>query len=334
MGHQNKKNLVIHAGMHKTGSSSIQSSLFFNRDALNEYDIAYTERGLVKDEEVGFRLLKFSNSLKQHAFDEAALLSDITHFNSLSASTIVVSHEDLLRLDLHEKTLELLGESFNISLVAYVKDPILYFNDKYKEWVRRMGCALEPSDFVLQHFDYLHWDRLAKKWESFIGRDNIYLSPFEKEHFRNGSVLTHFYDLLSYICGAKTEQERLSPLQAKQNTGLNNKAILATLLTNKESEHSHTGFKKRFIKSANQMRNLNSSGLVISRECARQIKARSWHAWYYLKTHYNCDVSMNKLDEYKFDSAFHSYKNRYDIYQNAHKKSLKKRISQLLLPNA
>jgi hypothetical protein len=334
MGHQNKKNLVIHAGMHKTGSSSIQSSLFLNRDALNEHGIAYPERGLVKDEEVGFRHLKFSNSLKQHAFNEAALLSEIVHLNSLSASTIVISHEDLLRLDLHEKALKLLGESFNISLVAYVKDPILYFNDKYKEWVRRMGCALEPADFVLQHFDYLHWDRLAKKWESFIGRDNIYLFPFEKAHFRNGSVLTHFYDLLSHICGVQINQERLAPLMANQNTSLNNKAILATLLANKEPEHSHTGVKKKFLKSANQMRNLNSSGLLISRECARQLKARSWHAWYYLKTHYNCNVSMKKLDEYKFDSAFHSYRIRYDIYQNAHKKSLKKRISQLLLPNA
>ena len=197
-----------------------------------------------------------------------------------------------------------------------------------------MGCALEPSDFVLQHFDYLHWDRLAKKWESFIGRDNIYLSPFEKEHFRNGSVLTHFYDLLSHICGVQINQERLAPLMANQNTSLNNKAILATLLANKEPEHSHTGVKKKFLKSANQMRNLNSSGLLISRECARQLKARIWHAWYYLKTLYNCNVSMKKLDEYKFDSAFHSYRIRYDIYQNAHKKSLKKRISQLLLPNA
>ena len=93
-------------------------------------------------------------------------------------------------------------------------------------------------------------------------------------------------------------------------------------------------YTKRFIPEFDAECRLNSSGLLISRECARQLKARSWHAWYYLKTHYNCNVSMKKLDEYKFDSAFHSYRIRYDIYQNAHKKSLKKRISQLLLPNA
>ena len=30
-----------------------------------------------------------------------------------------------------------------------------YFNDKYKEWIRRQSCTLEPAEFILQHFEYL-----------------------------------------------------------------------------------------------------------------------------------------------------------------------------------
>lgn len=292
--------------MHKTGSSSIQDSLFINNGALKQQNIIYPETGLTYDEEVGHRHLYLSNLLKKHHYSKQKLIEVIEELNALSQNNIVLSHEDLFRLDISSEGLELLAESFDLHLMVFVKDPVLYFNDKYKEWIRRQSCTLEPAEFILQHFEYLQIDRILPMWEEAIGKTNIHVSVFDKNKLSGSAFLTNFYYKLNEITGVQLEALALKPVKRK-NKSLTNTRTLFYLIANRE------GKRPEAERISTRVLFENNKGLVLSRECVHQVKAKSWHALHYLKTKYGLNVEMKNVDDYLLDMDFYSIKKRYKL---------------------
>lgn len=54
----------------------------------------------------------------------------------------------------------------------------------------------------------------------------------------------------------------------------------------------------------------NDTGLVIGRECVRQVKAKSWHALHYLKTKYGLNIQIPPVDQYVIDEKFSDIQTR------------------------
>jgi hypothetical protein len=298
-----KKKLIIHAGMHKTGTSSIQGTLFLNREYLEHYGINYPLIGLAHDPEVGQRHLHLSNMLKRHEFDEVKFKQVILELNALDAHTVVISHEDIFRKDIVVKGIELLNETFDVSLILYVKDPIIYFNDKYKEWVRRRECKLEPGDFVLAHLDYLAWHNILPIWEKHIGKKNIYIREFSPSKVKGADFISDFYQKLIEISKCPVDTSRLE-YAPRTNESLSNDQILMKLMALQNNQSDSKNIANPPDEKMTTQSEYQSRPLVLSRECARQIKAKSWHALHHLKVNYGCTVNMQKIDEYNFDSKF------------------------------
>lgn len=298
--------MIIHSGMHKTGSSSIQDSLFLNNKVLGQHNMIYPEIGLSFDEEVGHRHLHLSNLLKKHHYSKQKLIEVIEELKALSQNDIIISHEDLFRLDIAPEALKLLAESFDVHLLLFVKDPVLYFNDKYKEWIRRQSCTLEPAEFILQHFEYLQIDRILPMWEEAIGKANIHVSEFNSNKLSGSAFLANFYYKLNEITGAQLEVLTLKPVKRK-NKSLTNTRTLFYLIANRE------GKRPEAERISTRTLCENNKGLVLSRECVHQVKARSWHALNYLKTKYGLNVEMKNVDDYLLDMDFFSIKKRYKL---------------------
>lgn len=292
--------------MHKTGSSSIQDSLFINREVLGRQNIIYPETGLAYDDEVGNRHLYLSNLLKNHHYSKHKLIDVIKDLQAVSQNNIIVSHEDLFRLDISQEALELLAESFDVHLLLFVKDPVLYFNDKYKEWIRRQSCTLEPAEFILQHFEYLQIDRILPIWEEAIGKANIHVSVFDKNKLSGSAFLANFYYKLNEITEAQLEALTLKPVERK-NKSLTNTRTLFYLIANRE------GKRPEAERISTRTLFENNKGLVLSRECVHQVKARSWHALHYLNTKYGLNIEMKNVDDYLLDMDFFSIKKRYKL---------------------
>lgn len=294
--------------MHKTGSSSIQDSLFINGEILRRQDIIYPETGLDYDDEVGHRHLHLSNLLKNHHYSKHKLTDVIKGLQAASQDKIIISHEDLFRLDIAQEALELLAESFDVHLIVFFKDPVLYFNDKYKEWVRRQSCSLEPAEFILQHFDYLHIDKILQVWEKAIKKKNIHVAEFDSSKLSGSAFLKSFYCKVNEITGAQIEASNLNPVKRK-NKSLTNTRTLFYLIANKEGKRSEAE------SISTQTLFENRKGLVLSRESVHQVKARSWHALHYLKTKYGLNIEMKTVDNYLLDVDFYSLKKRFKLLQ-------------------
>ncbi|MEG3766261.1 hypothetical protein [Alteromonas sp. 14N.309.X.WAT.G.H12] len=293
-----KKKLIIHGGMHKTGTSSIQFSLNANKALLQQNGITFPEEGLARDKEVGFRHLYISNMLKKHAFNADTFLEVVHSLLEYDAHTIILTHEDFFRKDIHPQGIALLDEYFEISLVVYVKDPVRYFNDKYKEWVRRQNCTLEAGEFILSHLDYLHWHQILPIWEKVIGRSNIFMNALSGD-----DLIGEFYGLVNSIAHSNVNIDEL--LQVKRaNTSLSNSQILLMLINNRAKPK----LPSHLFNTAGGI--TNDTGLVLSHECVRQIKAKSWHALHYLKTKYGLNIEIPPVDQYVIDEKFSDIQTR------------------------
>ena len=70
--------VILHAGMHKTGSSALQNSLYAHRDPLLNAGILYPTAGLHLDSpKAGYRHLGLQRSLAQEGFNNKRLLEPI-----------------------------------------------------------------------------------------------------------------------------------------------------------------------------------------------------------------------------------------------------------------
>lgn len=223
-----KKTCVIHIGLHKTGSSSIQSSLHKNREILkSEFDINYYG----KQPNHGTIFTLFSENIKHYRHlkhlrltDEGGIdrfKSDLkTHLNhALKSNTspyFVLSGEDLSFLEGQEvKSLyEFLKPFFDsFQIYAYVRDPMSYANSIGQQHVK---AGMTFSDIKQQTFDldpnhevpislpgsvYPFYRARIEPYQTVFGTDNVEISNFSAIHEGGEDVCTHFMEQAFGITG-------------------------------------------------------------------------------------------------------------------------------------
>jgi hypothetical protein len=301
-----KKTLVIHGGMHKTGSSVIQRTLYENRELLLGYGILYPLTGLIYDPEIGHRHYGLMKALENSAksFDVFKQLNQ--EVDESGCHVIILSHEDIVspRRSIIDGA-KLLTEHYDVKLICYIRDPIQYFNAKYKEWVRRQEFVGEPADFVIEHLDYLDWDKLLEPWFTLLPASSVVVKKYDRKSLFNQSSIDDFCEILGSHWDIVIK-ELLSKFPGSNNVGLSNKETLLELMRNKyflnqfDSEKSCSKLFDLKVKIKTE----ENEGLLLSKEVARRIKARNWHARNYLKKKLSIEFSIPPLDEFVFDNSF------------------------------
>jgi hypothetical protein len=301
-----RKTLIIHGGMHKTGSSVIQRTLYANRELLLGQGILYPLTGLIYDFEAGHRHLGLKKALENSAKSIDVFRQFNQEVDKSKCSVIILSHEDILSPG--RSTLEgvrLLTENYDVKLICYFRDPIQYFNAKYKEWVRRQKFAGEPGDFVVEHLDYLAWDKLLIPWFALLPKNNIVVRKYDRNSLINLSSLDDFCETLVSHWNINIK-EILRKFPESNNVGLSNKETLLVLMRNKyfsnkfDSEISHS----KYLDLMANIKSEKKEGLVLSKEVARQIKAKNWHARHYIQKKSSIEFDIPPIDELVFDNSF------------------------------
>lgn len=216
------KKLYLHIGMEKTGSTSIQESLYINRDYLLDQGVATLECGGLKNNR------KFSlYALEKGAYDDYFIENNIlteeqrdnfdksieTDFDlemSLlpqNVETVIISSEHLhSRL---RKTSEiarlhtLLSKYFDeIEIICYVREQSLVAaswystivksgNIRYKNRIPKFSDYLKIWCKSENH--YFNYYNILAKWSGVFGKDNINVRLFDRESFTNSSLIDDFY---------------------------------------------------------------------------------------------------------------------------------------------
>ena len=184
------KNVYIHMGPPKSGTSAIQKWLNENRDYLLSNDIYYPKHEQDENGVSSGNLLSlFSQCKDDFVLDEEKLDSLIADFHASSASRLLLSSEFFF------KRMELLSEKLpNAIFVGYLRFPLEVAESSYNQGVKRhsdvhaFGLPPKPRAYQLEILD-----RLINK----VGKTRFVLRPYSKACFVGGNLLEDFLSVFN-----------------------------------------------------------------------------------------------------------------------------------------
>ncbi len=199
------KSCIVHIGMHKTGSSSIQETLFNN---LTDPGFEYADLGLANQSTLIYTL--FSDEPENyHKYRKLGLkktevnqiIQDnherlVTSLQKQSSSTIIFSAEELTLLNTESELprfKNFLSECFDtIQIIGYVRAPHTFMESVFQEKVK-------SGSFDNLNFNNLYpkYRNKFQKFDHIFGRNNVQLVKFDTNYFPKGDVVLDFCQRLN-----------------------------------------------------------------------------------------------------------------------------------------
>jgi len=230
---------IIHIGMHKTGSSSIQSSL----DGLDDATFRYADLGVSNHSLAMYSL--FSEHPERHHLHKAnrregSPLDEYIEgmqtslekvIESLNGRTLIISGEDIGSLSKAglSKLHQYFQNSFSsITIVAYVRPPAAFISSAFQQRVK--GTGLNEINIKQE---YRNYRESFAKFDEIFGRENVLLWKFSPSGFPSKCVVRDFCGRL----GIDLPEEKI----VRVNESLSRRAISLLYTFNKFSKKY--GFK-------------------------------------------------------------------------------------------
>lgn len=206
-----KKKVYIHIGSHKTGTTSIQASLFDNRRELKRdgYHIVCSEspkRMMDRGNSSGFikkgKIKKFPTN-----------------------KNVIISSEFLFNLNAEEIKEFIAGLNLNkheVKVIVYLRNQVDFYMAMKSQGAKNpfigrvYGHNYSDSDFLVTDEIISYMDYLGKveEWEKNVGINNVIVKIFDRTLFKNGCIVSDFCGVIglpSYVAKTKLkENESLS----------------------------------------------------------------------------------------------------------------------------
>lgn len=202
-----KELCIVHIGMHKTGSSSIQNMLF---NHLKDTNFHYANLG---DSNQGAQIYSLfsehpekyhghvargwsTSDINQYIENNFKMLID--GFKKTGNSTIeIISGEDIGNLNFNEiiRLKNFLDTYFKtVKIIAYIRPPISYIQSAFQELVKH---GLNRFDFTNCNPNYARFEM----FEKVFGRENMILRSFKSNKLYGDDIILDFCNTLKISLG-------------------------------------------------------------------------------------------------------------------------------------
>lgn len=195
--------LYLHGGIHKTGSTALQSSLNLSQDVLSESGVLYVESGREKG---SHELLADSlGNVDPEGAVRGIWDTVIGELDRSDATLAVISSESFDRL--HEpqiaklgKFLGELGDRWQAYIVLYVRPQATLLASQYSQQVR-VGYRRESyEEFVSARLKQApRWARfreLLEPWIAVFGKNRVIVRVAEPEFLEGGAIQDDFCSVI------------------------------------------------------------------------------------------------------------------------------------------
>jgi hypothetical protein len=199
-----KKELILHIGMGKTGTTALQDFFWLNRRRLGREGVSYPSYGAVAH--AHHLLSPYSPVALKKIWnfkpveDWAPKLASTRLDKILLSSELIAWSSEAEIEDFCRKV----QEQFDIKVVIYVRrqDNIIMAN--YNQLVK-VGLQQNGLDHVLESdialFDYL---RIISPWAKCLGKENVIVRPYERQQFHRGDIR---HDFMHHVFGVEFSAE-------------------------------------------------------------------------------------------------------------------------------
>lgn len=231
------RNLILHIGTRKTGTTSIQRSLAYSKEYLEKKNINYLGPN------IGYRLYPlFINEprkcyyfqiknidTKSKEIEELNRYKDkvVNKLNSIKDGIVIISEEDLLLISQNKISdlKDFLEKYFTtITIIVYLREPYSYFKGHLLQNVKAGTKSFEQ----IEPDQYHSFSQMIKSYlDCFINAKFIF-RPFDKKSFINGDLIDDF------IISSGLEDINIKKLyKIKANETLGKNSLLLLSETNK-----------------------------------------------------------------------------------------------------
>lgn len=196
------KKIILHIGMWKTGTTSIQETMYTNRDLLKRNAVYYPDEfsnniffiPLYKKDFENHVAVKSNPSTKEELLFKSIKAFENFKTEAKNYDTAIFSSEFLLDLSEEEVTRlanDLKKVSENIQIICYVRSPISHFTSAVNEQVKQGHYPLEVA--FERHMEVKEYLKL-ERWKKAFGADAVDVRVFERNSFVKGGLIEDFLD--------------------------------------------------------------------------------------------------------------------------------------------
>jgi len=206
-----KRNLILHIGSGKTGTTALQSFLKINNGLLHNHGFHYMVSPQWGDN--SHHLLGFALWGKEHLglpnipnIDISDLFQKMeTEINQLDEkiTSVVISSELLFEIANTEKInplIEFINKNFaTTNIVAYLRRQDEHIQSLYQHWIKT-GHKQFRDKTITQFINNFQGDNYFEKltaWANHFGKENISVRLYEKQQLKNSDLFADFMSLLN-----------------------------------------------------------------------------------------------------------------------------------------
>lgn len=218
--------VILHAGMHKTGTSALQNSLYARRDALLKAGILYPTAGLNRDSpQAGYRHLLLRRSLEQEGAQSFVIKQLRQEIANSTCHTVVLSYEGFFTPATDVCQLREALHGFDTTVLLFLRHPIDYLESKYREWIRLLNYTGEIENFLAWQWPFLDVLNQASEWEEQFGPDQMVIRSYDS--------LQSPRDILDQLLALIPASEVTLEPHPDSNPGPTNEYTLTKLMANR-----------------------------------------------------------------------------------------------------
>ncbi|GAB6142402.1 hypothetical protein JCM14076_31310 [Methylosoma difficile] len=199
-------NCIVHIGMHKSGSTSIQNSL----DGFVSDKHLYAKIGITPNHSLPIYTLFAKNPEKHYLHRSHSrtpeiikkykneCINDIENAIYLAEKrTVIISGEEINVL-CEEEIILMRGFLYKyfdkVTVVAYVRPPSQYISSAFQQGVKDGSIKVFNIDKY-----YRSYRQLFEKFDKVFGKENVVLWEYNSKNFKNGCVVQDFCNKLEII---------------------------------------------------------------------------------------------------------------------------------------
>lgn len=211
-----EKQIFIHIGDAKTGSSSIQNYLTKNRDELYQAGILYSKTGLLADHGIANHKLAFclnSARLDYHGFSEYLYQELSEEIKITDCQSVIISSEGFCSLRSLEEINKLRDylNDYNVKIIVYLRRPDLWVESWYSQIVKQQPFLTKSfQEYLVNHQEPSL--RTVLNYSKIFGNENIIVRPFELNKMYKNNLIDDFIHSIGYDnIGTKVDDINKSP---------------------------------------------------------------------------------------------------------------------------